>query len=178
MRRLQKLEEQRALLGFSADPSIDLEIEQIQQSLRTLDAEDAASASHAAENQVGATSQPSDRRDGSPHINANFHGKVDNVHIGCGDINVYGNQQPREMVPEHLLGLLRRGVREYAPANLADAALIHVNILENAIRRHDADDAEDALSWLRRRVPALDDQIQELRQRLNERSASRITHDE
>jgi hypothetical protein len=168
-RRLQKLEQRRALLGYAADPSIDIEIEEIQMHLRTLESQDASDASQVAEHDAAAaSSQPPNRQDGSTHISAIFHEKVENVHAGSGDINVYGSQQPSEIVPQRLIGLLRRGVRDHAPPNLAEAARIQVNSLENAIRRHDADDAEDALGWLLRRVPALAGPIDELRQHLSD----------
>jgi hypothetical protein len=182
-RRLQKLQERRALLGFAAHPSIDLEIEEIQLSLRSLDAQEASATSHVLENETGAASrQPNHGPDSSApatpasgdttiHNSAAFYGSVGNVHQGSGDINVYGDQQDREIVPEWRIGLLRRGVRDHAPPDLAEAAQLRVNSLEDAIRRHDADDAEDALRWLQRRMPALASQVHELRRHLSDMSA-------
>lgn len=175
IRRLQKLHEQGALLGYAADPKIELEIEDIEARLQELDAQGEVGA---APSEPGGGQQPPQEQRPAPGDAAvqnkiKFVGPVGNVHIGSGDINVnvYGDRPPAEIVPQWRIGLLRRGVREHAPPHLAEAAQLRVTSLENAIRRHDADDAEDTLSWLERRVPALASQIQELRQYLSDWSA-------
>jgi hypothetical protein len=170
VRRLQKLAEQRALQGYATDPKIDLEIEDIQAQLRALETLSAPDANQAAGRAPGgASSQRPDQQDSSTHISATFNGQVGNVHTGSGDINVTSTATPvPEIGRQGLIGLLRRGVRDYASPDLAEAARMRVDSLENAFSRHNAEDAEDALSWLLRRLPALAGPIHELRKHLSD----------